>query len=279
MKNSIRIFTQDNILEFLTTGHPYHSSDPAILFLKRGNISIKKQINEIDLTDNTLILIDTDTAYEILKFDRDMELLLMVYSRDYIENLTLKFNRLSVYRNIRSVLREVFRISTTEMNAFFRNIPHLKFFLEEYDSKQAYYPEIIESSMSGVLYQLASVVKRENDENPQKMMTRAQEIALEFLKLVSMNFKHNSSVRFYADELQLTSRHLTSVLKETIGKTANQIINDYTLNEAKALLSSTQKPLSEIAYELSFSDQYAFSHFFKKHQEMSPNQYRKQFRD
>lgn len=279
MKNIIRIFTQNNILEFLKTGHPYHTSDPAILFLKRGNISIKKQINEINLSDNTLILLDVDTAYEVLKFDRHMELFLMVYSRDYIENLTLKFNRLSVYRNIRSVLREDFQIAEQEMLAFFENIKHLRFFLENYELEQTYYSEIIESCMSSVLYQLAGVVQHENEKNPNKMMTRAQEISLQFLKMVSQHFKESTSVNFYAEQLHLTSRHLSSVLKDTLGKTAHQIISDFVSNEAKALLSSTQKTLSEIAYDLNFSDQYAFSHFFKKHFNLSPNQYRKQFKD
>lgn len=279
MKNIIRIFTQNNILEFLKTGHPYHTSDPAILFLKRGNISIKKQINEINLSDNTLILLDVDTAYEVLEFDRHMELFLMVYSRDYIENLTLKFNRLSVYRNIRSVLREDFQIAEQEMLAFFENIKHLRFFLENYESGQTYYSEIIESCMSSVLYQLAGVVQHENEKNPNKMMTRAQEISLQFLKMVSQHFKESTSVNFYAEQLHLTSRHLSSVLKDTLGKTAHQIISDFVSNEAKALLSSTQKTLSEIAYDLNFSDQYAFSHFFKKHFNLSPNQYRKQFKD
>ncbi len=279
MKNIIRIFTQNNILEFLKTGHPYHTSDPAILFLKRGNISIKKQINEINLSDNTLILLDVDTAYEVLEFDRHMELFLMVYSRDYIENLTLKFNRLSVYRNIRSVLREDFQIVEQEMLAFFENIKHLRFFLENYESGQTYYSEIIESCMSSVLYQLAGVVQHENEKNPNKMMTRAQEISLQFLKMVSQHFKESTSVNFYAEQLHLTSRHLSSVLKDTLGKTANQIISDFVSNEAKALLSSTQKTLSEIAYDLNFSDQYAFSHFFKKHFNLSPNQYRRQFKD
>lgn len=279
MKNIIRIFTQNNILEFLKTGHPYYTSDPAILFLKRGNISIKKQINEINLSDNTLILLDVDTAYEVLKFDRHMELFLMVYSRDYIENLTLKFNRLSVYRNIRSVLREDFQIAEQEMLAFFENIKHLRFFLENYESGQTYYSEIIESCMSSVLYQLAGVVQHENEKNPNKMMTRAQEISLQFLKMVSQHFKESTSVNFYAEQLHLTSRHLSSVLKDTLGKTAHQIISDFVSNEAKALLSSTQKTLSEIAYDLNFSDQYAFSHFFKKHFNLSPNQYRRQFKD
>jgi len=279
LEQPIKIYTQDNILDFLKTGHPYHSSDPAILFLKRGHFTIRKQINEISLTDNTLILIDTDTAYEILDFDEDMDLFLMVYSRDFIEKITLKFNRLSVYRNIRSVLREDFAISEAEMNAFFENIKHLRFFLENYDAQQAFYPEIIESCMSSVLYQLAGVVRHENEKNPQTLMTRSQEISLQFLKLVSANFKKSTSVNFYADALHLTSRHLSAVLKETLGKTANQIISDFVSNEAKALLSSTQKTIGEIAYELNFSDQYAFSHFFKKHLQMSPNEYRKQYRD
>ena len=63
----------------------------------------------------------------------------------------------------------------------------------------------------------------------------------------------------------------------TLEEALSLVISEFILNAAKAKLSSTRKPINVIARELQFSDQYSFSHFFKKHEGLSPSQYRNQF--
>ena len=89
--------------------------------------------------------------------------------------------------------------------------------------------------------------------------------------------QNNRTVEFYAERQSITTRHLSSVVKTITGKSASQIIALIVINEAKVLLNSSEKPVSEISAILGFSDQYSFSHFFKKHLEVSPSQYRHQF--
>jgi AraC-like DNA-binding protein len=46
--------------------------------------------------------------------------------------------------------------------------------------------------------------------------------------------------------------------------------------EARRLLWHTDKDVSQIAYEIGFNDIQAFSRFFKKHQGLSPSNFRMQ---
>lgn len=46
------------------------------------------------------------------------------------------------------------------------------------------------------------------------------------------------------------------------------------MNEARVLLSSTLKPVKDIAYELGYPDQAYFSRLFSRTQKMSPQKYR-----
>ena len=94
-------------------------------------------------------------------------------------------------------------------------------------------------------------------------MSRSQEIVLDFIKLVSNQYLEEKSVDFYAQKMMISTRHLSTVLKQEIGKSASEVISEFILNAAKAKLSSTRKPINVIARELQFSDQYSFSHFFK----------------
>lgn len=258
-------------------GHPYHPDNPAIIFLKKGKILLKEQINQIELTENSCILIDNNSVYEILEISPDVEFFLLVYQRKYVENLTLKFNRLSVYKNVRTALKTDFHISDLEMKAFCSNLENMSFFLDNYDRSSLYFQEIIDSQMSAVLYQIAGISVRENEGNSKKPMNRSQEIVLQFIKLVSANHLREKSPSFYAQQMRLSTRHLSAVLKQVTGKSAIEIIHQFNMNEARALLSSTTKPVNEISYELGFSDLYSFSHFFKRISGKSPTEYREQF--
>jgi AraC-like DNA-binding protein len=54
-------------------------------------------------------------------------------------------------------------------------------------------------------------------------------------------------VEFYAQRQSITTRHLSAVVKDITGKSASQIIALIVMNEAKVLLNSSNKPVSEIS--------------------------------
>lgn len=83
------------------------------------------------------------------------------------------------------------------------------------------------------------------------------------------------SVQQYAQLLYITPKHLSEVIKTHTGKSPRDIINDMLLLEAKVLLGSTDKTVTEIAHTLCFEDQSHFSHFIKKHTGCTPLELRK----
>lgn len=100
-------------------------------------------------------------------------------------------------------------------------------------------------------------------------------IILNFLKLVSKHFLSEHSVDFYATSLCMSSKHLTRVVKEKIGKTPHEIICDEIMHRAMLMLEDGRIPVGQIAEELHFFDQASFSKFFKKQMKISPMVYRK----
>ena len=64
------------------------------------------------------------------------------------------------------------------------------------------------------------------------------------------------------------------MVKTVTGKTASDIIAEFVMNEAKILLESTDKTITQIADELNFGDSYTFSHYFKRNEGRSPVVYR-----
>lgn len=104
--------------------------------------------------------------------------------------------------------------------------------------------------------------------------TRKEEIMAKFLLAVSDNFRYQRQVSFYAKELYITSKHLSSVVKEISGRTASEWIDHYVIMEAKMLLGSSDMTIQEISSKLNFANQSFFGKYFKHHTGMSPTEFR-----
>jgi len=84
------------------------------------------------------------------------------------------------------------------------------------------------------------------------------------------------TVNYIADQLNLSSRYLSDLLKQETGKTAMELIHIYLMSEAKNLLKTADQSVSQIAYTLGFENLPYFSRLFKKEVGISPNQFKKQ---
>ena len=82
-------------------------------------------------------------------------------------------------------------------------------------------------------------------------------------------------MKFCAEQLGWTPKHLSGVVKEVSGKTVGEWIDEFVILEAKALLNSSSMNIQEIADRLSFANQSFFGKYFKHYTGMSPKEYRK----
>jgi AraC-like DNA-binding protein len=105
--------------------------------------------------------------------------------------------------------------------------------------------------------------------------TRSMKITNQFKHLVEKNFIHLREIQEYAKLLHITPKHLSDSIKANTGKSPRDLINTMLLMEAKVLLGSTDKTVTEIAHLLQFEDQSHFSHFIRKHTGCTPLQLRK----
>ena len=77
-----------------------------------------------------------------------------------------------------------------------------------------------------------------------------------------------------ANALNYNSDYLTQILKADTGMTLCEYLNDVRLREAKKLLLNSNRTVSEIAYDVGFSDEKYFMKLFKRKENVTPTQYR-----
>ncbi len=95
-----------------------------------------------------------------------------------------------------------------------------------------------------------------------------------FLLLLENHYTTEKKVDFYAQKLSLSPKRLNQILKQKLGKTINQILQERILIEAKHLLFIGKESIKEISFGLGFQDSSYFSRFFKKMTALTPEEFR-----
>lgn len=102
----------------------------------------------------------------------------------------------------------------------------------------------------------------------------AQDIAEHFRRLLDEHYAEHWPVTRYAELLKVTESRLNRLCSKRYGHTAFALIQDRLLLEARRRLIYTGVPVSQLAYELGFSDPPYFCRFFKKQTGLAPSAFR-----
>jgi AraC-like DNA-binding protein len=121
---------------------------------------------------------------------------------------------------------------------------------------------------------LTEIVREIKSGSAPKSRSNKYEILNHFRDLLNSNFREYKTIGRYAQILGITPNYLNIVIKETTGNTANELIHDRVLLEAKRLLIQENTDITQVAYELGFTDASYFARFFKKSTGQSPSDFR-----
>lgn len=95
------------------------------------------------------------------------------------------------------------------------------------------------------------------------------------LDFINSHYFEGISANDVADYCGISLRHLTRLFTESINMTPSQYINILILKKAKELLAVPENDITSIAQALGFNTSQYFSTFFKKHEGITPKNYRK----
>ena len=133
-------------------------------------------------------------------------------------------------------------------------------------------------AQTDIMAEMLDACRREIDEE-ERANNRNRSIFNTFCNLLAANYREQHEVAFYAEKAHLTTRHFSVVIKEVVGISASDYIEQYLATQAKNLLS-TRPDLSvqQISYHLGYADSPSFCRFFKRHTGITPNEFRSHIR-
>lgn len=98
----------------------------------------------------------------------------------------------------------------------------------------------------------------------------------ETLRYINSNLTADLTLDALAREAKFSPIYFHKLFKASTGKTLREYVEEQRIKKAIDLLLSSDKTLSEIAYECGFSSQSYFSSAFKKKKKLAPREYARQ---
>lgn len=146
-----------------------------------------------------------------------------------------------------------------------------KMFTIEMSSNDSLQIEMLQMMLKRYLIFCTRVYKSQKEYPENKIDSN---IVREFNFLVEQHFRTKHTVKEYAALLFKSPKTLSNVFTKNGNKTPLQYIQDRIMLESRRLLYYSTKSIKEISFEIGFEDLQSFSRFFKKHEGLSPSEFK-----
>lgn len=128
---------------------------------------------------------------------------------------------------------------------------------------------------SGLVYEYIIEFHRHMNDKENKMRSERSKLLLPVLTYIDENFRSDFSMTVLAELAGISPQHLCRIFKEAMNMRPSEYLTQKRLQESRRLLRTSDSPISEIAMQSGFPDAGYFSTVFKKHQGMTPVEYKK----
>ena len=237
----------------------------------KGEIKVTLNLHEYTVKENDFVVIIPGSFIQIHSASSDARVAFMGFSSNFIHAMNY-WKYMTDHLSI-ALIHPI--IPLPESNA--------AFFLDTFSlltkaangQIQLFNKQIITSIMD-IFYNALKIIYENvfsDFKEEKKKRPREYEVLKEFLQLVFENYKQEHKVSFYANEIGLTLSHFCATIKKATGKTAQDIIREFIIMDAKAQLKNGSDKINKIAKSLGFSAT-AFNRFFLEYVKMTPLEYR-----
>lgn len=258
-----------DVVRFLSVeGQPYRLTEGRVVYFRAGTLRLRINLRELEFKAGDFLVVSPGTVFEFLYVSSDLDLAMLAFSNSLMESWQ-KEELLQVYLQGRLFLH----LSLTEQES--RRMEQIFALLWEVVHDRPFPKESVQSLISLVFHQTDSFRGRGLEADKQKR-TRQEEVFNRFLELVNKYAIHERNCTFYADRLCLTSRYLSTLVRQASGRTVMNWVNEAVVQEAKLMLRHTDKLVYQIADELNFPNASFFCKYFRRMTGMTPNDYRQE---
>ena len=152
------------------------------------------------------------------------------------------------------------------------------------DHKPLLYSEIVRSLVSTMMLEMLCMMRRDKAQREQMAVQddstpgfHRRRLADRFMRLVEQSDGRIRKVDDFANQLNVTPKYLSTLLKETMNRRPSEVIQLFTAKAIVRRLRFTDMTMQEIANDMNFPNASFFGKYVKEHLGMTPLEYRKKY--
>ena len=223
-----------------------------VLFVSNGGCSmqINRVVTEID--EYSLVLVPQGIEIEANPSEQ-RAFLIIYFSESFFARTEVDT---AFLRNFKSFNKNEYTyrtLSVPQEYATYYEFVGMQLKLSKQNYNQAIYRDLAHNIVKQIVL-LAAIYAE--DKHSGELLGKRADVSLvrRFQELVEKHVKKEKQVAFYADQLNIGSKKLTNLTKETLGTTPKDLITKELLRVSKKLLVESSLSIKQVAWELGYAD-------------------------
>ena len=241
-----------------------------LMLTHQGTAQVVYDSQEATLTANMVVLVNPGHLVRFIDRSDDYVFSRLVITPQLFQEMltVVSYHNASTYH-----LRPEYMLTDEQMERFMQ-VMNLIETIAQYSEQELPQKHPLLLAQLAVGYELLNLYRNEQDKG--HTASRQTELLNRFCDLVVAHHRESREVKFYANLMNLTPKHLAKVVRSATGGVApGEWIEQYVITQAKQLLEYYKSAsLKQIAYMLGFTEPTSFYRYFRHATGMTAKQYR-----
>lgn len=247
----------------------------ALLICREGEMSLSIDFKQYRLTKGAVIILFPSDMVHVDGMTSDFEVEMLRYDKTLLREASLQMEQ-TVYSRLRKdrfmggerVLQDIFEAIFTLLRLHFQQ-----------DDCQCM-DQLVMYQLKSFFLGFYDYIRRRGGVSAEDSGSqRANELFTLFMEALERDYKAAHDVSHYASVLNITPKYLYNVSMEVSGQSPKTIIDYYLTMQIKLQLRTSDISVKELAWEYHFSDVSFFCRHFRKSTGMTPQEYRRKYRE
>jgi AraC-like DNA-binding protein len=246
---------------------PHRHTGYVILFIVKGTGIHTIDLTAVPIKKHTIHILTPGQVHHV-EASKDIHGFFLSFTLDFYLHYARErhFEKLPFFRSLE--VQTAVELASDGEKAL---LPLFEEMLAEFNGKLAGREEVIRNLLDALLIRLSRYWKTQTNITgrlPNAMKMR------KFVELIAAHYKVMKTPTAYARLLHLTPSYLNTLCRQSLNRTATDLIHDHIIVEAKRYLTYTHWGVKKVASELGFRDQNYFLRFFKRKTGLTPDNFR-----
>ena len=262
----------DSMAHSLLSEGPARMNFIIMALCKKGKATYSLDTRKQEVKVGDLMFISEGHVVSAYEATPDFECLYIMLSTEFYHSFVMNVKNVSSLL-LFSMNNPVVPLTTHEIQVYTNYYMVIR--QKMADQAHHFRTNLVKALLLAMFYDMSNVIWRVGQSEDIKTRKRADSLFTEFIALLEENVRTERRVSWYAEQIGITPKYLSEMVKQVSKRTPNEWIDNYVMLEIRVLLKNTTKSIKEIADAVNFPNQSFLGKFFKEHMGMSPSEFRK----